>query len=472
LALIGDESYYWLWSERLAPSYFDHPAGVAVMVRLSTLALGRGEAGIRWLNASLGLASVLLSYAIGARLFSRDAGLLAAAMLGLSAPYLVISRFVYPDALQLSLLLLSLYLIVPFITEREHSPAAIPTYRFWAVGLSMAALFNTKYNVYLYGLAVGSIVLWSHPALLRDRRTWGSIGIALCGLLPALWWNAANQWAPFHWQYTHLTAGAVHRTTLLGRLWHAFNYLTPPVACLAALGAVQYRHVRQRILLVPALLLTLPVLLSPADSPRNLIAGTALLLLLGAGAVHQWTQLRPLSVAVVALCLLVGLTGVYGLGTVLETLAPSPWPHSSVATGIRRDALGWRDAQVLDLDPQASVFALDYSIAAQLRYYTGIPVQTAWGQYRMWGVSEICNLEGEGHDPVVVIGLPHVDPAAVSQRLRSVFGDVQGPSEVALGDGREAKQVYIWRARECSIDTETFLQLFDLLSLLREGSAP
>jgi hypothetical protein len=468
--LIGDESYYWLWSERLAPSYFDHPAGVAVMIRLSTLVLGKSESGIRWLNASLGLGSVVLCYAIGSCLFSRGAGLLAAGMVGLGAPYLIISRFAYIDALQLFLLLLNVYLILPIAMERERVPTTLPSWRFWAVGLSMALLFNTKYSAYLYGLAIGAIVLLSRPALVRDWRTWGSVGIAMCGLLPTLWWNATNQWASFRWQIEHFVQGAVHQSTFFGGLWHAFLYLTPPVACLAALGATQLRTARERLLLVPALLLTVPVLLSPANSPRNLIVGTALLLLLAAGAMQQWIRRRSPAVALLVLSVLAAWTGAYGLGTVLGTLSPTPLPHSSVATAIRRDAQGWRDARGLNLDPEVPVFALDYSIASQLRYYTGLPVQTAWGQYRLWGIRDVCEPREDENDALAILALSYVDPVVVSQRLRSAFREVHGPAQVSLGDADGEKRLRIWTVRGCAIDVEDFLRRFDFVALIQEGS--
>jgi len=94
LELIGDESYFWLWSRHLDWAYFDHPAGVALMVRLSTVLGGESEAGIRWLNAALGLACVVLTYALGAQMLSRHAGLFAAFLVALGAPYLLTSRFV------------------------------------------------------------------------------------------------------------------------------------------------------------------------------------------------------------------------------------------------------------------------------------------------------------------------------------------------------------------------------------------
>ena len=30
--LSPDEAYYWVWSHRLAPSYFDHPPAVAIII--------------------------------------------------------------------------------------------------------------------------------------------------------------------------------------------------------------------------------------------------------------------------------------------------------------------------------------------------------------------------------------------------------------------------------------------------------
>ena len=65
LALIGDESYYWLWSRHLDWAYYDHPAGVAVLTWLSTALGGQSEAGIRWLNALLSTACIPLVYLVG-----------------------------------------------------------------------------------------------------------------------------------------------------------------------------------------------------------------------------------------------------------------------------------------------------------------------------------------------------------------------------------------------------------------------
>jgi hypothetical protein len=334
------------------------------------------------------------------------------------------------------------------------------------------------------------------PSLLRDRRAWWAAGVALLGLLPAVTWNAANDWASYRWQFAHFTQETLHRSTLMGRAWHAVRYLTPPLMLTGLAGTTQIRSVqtrgmqlhgvqsrgarprgaRRQMLYVPAIVLVLPIVLSPTDSPRNLVNGTALLLLLGCDALCRWTAKlqkrvspratdRARSVVGWALALLVVFwSELYGLGTVLETLRPTDWPHSPVAAAIRQDSLGWRDAPNLDLNSQALLFAVDYSIASQLRYYTGLSVHTAWGQYQLWGIPE---LEGPAglDDTAVVIALSYIDPDILSKRLQAAFAEAAGPTPRFLREGGEVKRLNVWTARGRQIDAETFLQMFDLLDL-------
>ena len=458
VALIPDESYYWLWSKRLALAYYDNAAGVAWMVRLSSLLGGQSELGIRWLNALLGMGTVYVAYSIGSRLFSQRAGIISAAILALGAPFLIVSRFVYTDALQIALLLFNVFLVLPFVTGE---PAEIPPWRFWAVGLSMAALFNTKYNAYLYALAVLGMLAWRRRSLLHDRRTWLAIAIAATGLLPVLLWNASHDWASFRWQYQHFVAGPVFRSTFWHNVMHAVRYLTPPVVLVSVLGAMQIKQLRRQILLVPALVLILPILLGSTDSPRNLLAGIVLLILLAGDAIDRWMgHSNWLAWGTVGGLLVI--TGLYGLGTVIETERTSALPASSIAQAIRVDSSGWRDAEMLGLHSQATVFALDYSIAPQLRYYAGVPVYTAWGQYQIWGLPPICGADALQGD-VQIVALPYLDPAMVSARLHDTFADIQGPIEISLGE----RSLRIWTVRHCTVDQQTFLDRFDFLGLLQ-----
>src|SRR5437764_10937128 len=47
LPLSFDEAYFWLWSKRLALSYFEHPPLIAIAIRAGTALLGDTELGVR-----------------------------------------------------------------------------------------------------------------------------------------------------------------------------------------------------------------------------------------------------------------------------------------------------------------------------------------------------------------------------------------------------------------------------------------
>src|SRR3981189_1763918 len=53
--LTFDEAYYWMWSKHLAGGYYDHPPGVAVVIRLGTMIAGDTELGVRLVSILLAL---------------------------------------------------------------------------------------------------------------------------------------------------------------------------------------------------------------------------------------------------------------------------------------------------------------------------------------------------------------------------------------------------------------------------------
>jgi 4-amino-4-deoxy-L-arabinose transferase-like glycosyltransferase len=453
-ALIGDESYYWLWSQRLDWAYFDHPAGVAVLTWLSTALLGQAEAGVRWLNALLGLGCVPLIYALGVRMFSRRAGLLAATALSVGAPYLLTSRFVYTDAPQLFLMLLNLCLFWRLASARPRPDLGTAL----AFGLSLALLFNTKYSAYLYAAGLLLAVIAGHRWLLAERRAWLAAAMAALGLLPVLLWNAAHGWVSLRWQLSHAGFSLTGEYSLLATVHHSAAYLTWPLVLLALIGLSSLRRPAGRLLGLVALCMLLPVLISPANSPRNLGNGlTALLLLAGA----RWPDslARPRQKWLVALlALTLGATAVYGLGTVADLAGPSPLPASSAVGDIRRDAAGWRELGRELSHRRGPFYALDYSIASQIWYYAEQPAFTAWGQYRIWGIPEA--------RAWTIVGLDYLPPQLVTERLSQAFDDVVGPEELQYRDRRANKVAYVWRCEGLVLDQASFLRQFDFLTLL------
>jgi len=459
LALIGDESYYWLWSRHLDWAYLDNAAGVAVLTWLSTTLGGHSELGIRWLNALLGVACIPLTYRVGAQMLSRRAGLLAALAVAVGAPFLLTSRFVYTDTLQLLLLLLNAHRFWRLASERPR-PRMVTAAAF---GLSLALLLNTKYSAYLYALALAVAVLVDHRHLLADRRFWLATSIGAAGLLPVVIWNAMHGWISFRWQLSHAVLGLSGQHSLPRNAYHSLTYLTWPLVVVSLAGLGLVRRPAERLLSLVALFLLLPVALSPANSPRNLSTGlVALLLLAGARWPTAWrhaARWRRMQAGLLGLAM--ALTALYGWGTVLNLPSPSPWPHSSAVDDIRRDASGWPDLGLALADSPDPVFALDYSIASQIWYYSARPAYTAWEQYRLWGIPAMQDM--------TIVSLAYLQEERITERLEAAFQAVEHPQRLSFATLGTVKTVYVWQAKGLRLDQETFLRQFDFLSLLEAG---
>jgi 4-amino-4-deoxy-L-arabinose transferase-like glycosyltransferase len=392
---------------------------------------------------------------VGQRLLSRRAGLLAAAAVAIGAPYLITSRFVYTDVLLLILLLLNLLAFWRLTRASGSIGAAL------AFGLSLAFLFNTKYSAYLYAAALLVALLLDHRPCLRSRHVWIGGLVGALGLVPVVAWNAHHQWASYRWQLSHATTAIAGGTSLFANAHHAVVYLTAPLLALGLLGLGRVRNASERLLTLVALFLLLPVGLSPANSPRNLTTGLVPLLLLAGTRLP--TDLKGRSQRAMAAILALVLLGsaAYGLGTVADLSRPSPLPSSSVVPAILREAAGWPDLGEALAEGLEPVFTLDYSLAAQVSYYTGRPATTAWGQYRIWGIPDL--------KKATIVALDYLPVEWVTRRLEEGYERVAGPERITVDERGVSKVVNVWRVEGLQWDQQTLLDRLDFLTLLEEA---
>lgn len=487
MPLFGDEAYYLLWAERLAPSYFDHPAGIALLLKASTLLAGRGEFGVRWLTALLSTACVPLAYRVGQRYVSAWGGIAAAGAVAFGPVYVITGRVAYPDTLQDFLLLLSLLAAYPVLVQ-SHPGKGKETVegQVWSwvrLGLALALLLNTKLTAVFLPVALAAYVMGWRRDLLRTRGLWLAVGMAVVGVAPVVAWNAAHDWATMRLALGQGGNFGLPAPALPAAWFYAVRYLSPPAVILGGAAAIRFAFAsvneyrkppaarRQPDVLGWCLLgvvagcVTLPVLLSAANSPRNLGLGClALWPLIGIGAqpgggrparrydgTRKWPALAGICLAALA---------IYAAGTVAALLGSSRLPQSAGATPIRLDAAGWPEiAHTLAPPEDAVVFAIDYSIAGQLSFYLDRPVYSSAGQFRVWGVPEL--------DRALVLSQGYVPADLVTERLRGSFSHVEGPARLEWLDSGDKKNIYIWRARGQQEPTAELVESLDFLSLAR-----
>jgi len=191
--LTFDEAYYWMWSKSLAFGYYDHPPGVAFVIRLGTIIAGDTELGVRLVSILLALPMSWAVYRSAAILFGgQRVAATAAILLNVTLMAAVGTMIVTPDA---PLLVASSFVLFFLAKVLETGRGA-----WWlAVGAAVGAALLSKYTALFFGLAI-SIWLVTVPKLRRWLISpWLYLGglVSLAIFLPVILWNADHHWVSF-----------------------------------------------------------------------------------------------------------------------------------------------------------------------------------------------------------------------------------------------------------------------------------
>lgn len=242
--LVPDETYYWLWTRHLAPGYFDHPPGIALLTALGTAIVGTTPAGVRagplctafitHVGAVIAAWQLAGQGDAGARAATRAAALMA--VVPIATLGLVLAT---PDAA-----LFAAAMIALLATERAlASPLRSRRgFGWWTLaGIGLGGALVAKYTAVLLPLGV-VIACISHPALRPRFREWGPWWASLLALVifsPVVLWNAMNDWVSFRFQLGH-GLGEVTRGSVLSRelnlLLGQFGLASPILLCLMAIA--------------------------------------------------------------------------------------------------------------------------------------------------------------------------------------------------------------------------------------------
>jgi mannosyltransferase len=169
----GSTFWYWVWHEE------GNMAAYYVMLH-EWLHFGVGEGAVRLLSLIPGVGAVPVMYGLGARLFGRKAGLLAAGFLALNACSVVVSQEARAYSFLVLGVLASTYFFVQLIERPTYSRA-------WIYGLVAGLTFYFQYFGILVPIAHGLSLV----ALPANRRPWNELSaasaiMAIAGA-PVLW---------------------------------------------------------------------------------------------------------------------------------------------------------------------------------------------------------------------------------------------------------------------------------------------
>lgn len=197
---IGDEAYYWLWGQRPALSYLDHPPLHAWLMGLVSLAFGWNVLSLRLLTWITFAVDVLVLWLFARRLAPDGwrPWFWTSLAIYLGSPILfVLGSIAFHDHLMIAFCLLSGFFFTGFVED-------------WAVGrrrygrLYLTALFLglallSKYNAALLGLGYLIVILANRDLrpLFRRWQTYAAAAIVVILQAPVIDWNLVNGLASF-----------------------------------------------------------------------------------------------------------------------------------------------------------------------------------------------------------------------------------------------------------------------------------
>src|ERR1700749_146547 len=191
--LTFDEAYYWIWSKNLAFGYYDHPPGVALVIRAGTLIAGDTELGVRLVSILLALPMSWAVYRTAEILFGgKRVAATATILLNVTLMAAVGTLIVTPDS---PLLVASSLVLFCLAKVLETGRGA-----WWlGVGAAVGAALLSKYTALFFGPA---ILIWlvSVPKVRRWLVSpWPYLGglVSLLMFTPVILWNADHHWVSF-----------------------------------------------------------------------------------------------------------------------------------------------------------------------------------------------------------------------------------------------------------------------------------
>ncbi len=218
--IVGDEAYYWFWSQNIQLSYFDHPAMIAWIIRVGTKILG-------FIHiqdfVSLRLTMILVStftFYIWLELFNFEKNKTTQNMLLFTIFYMLNPLLGFggiiatPDIPLMLFWALSALFVKKIVMHRRSIDYAM-------LGIFLGLGFCSKYHIVLFPITYLAFFIINKQISNFDLK---KVLLTLCfGLIfsmPVLIWNYQNDFLSFKFQLSH-GLGSAEKTSSYDWLWTA-----------------------------------------------------------------------------------------------------------------------------------------------------------------------------------------------------------------------------------------------------------
>ena len=199
-----DEGYYYLYTQHLDWSYFDHPVFVALTTGLGIWITGIvSPFTLRIGTLILYTASLLLMYLTSARLFNVKAAKITLILTSIIPIFQIgFGVVTLPDSPLIffwsATLCCAVYEFFP-LADKSY----VPSYRLSILGILIGFACLSKYHGFFLGFSLVAFCVSSKPHRRALASPWTGLGLILfiLTLFPLILWNFQHDWASFRFQF-------------------------------------------------------------------------------------------------------------------------------------------------------------------------------------------------------------------------------------------------------------------------------
>jgi 4-amino-4-deoxy-L-arabinose transferase-like glycosyltransferase len=237
IAIMGpmpQDAYYFFYSEHLALSYFDHPPGIAYLLRLFTAVFGKNVFAIKLADSTVTLLTVFFFYKLSRSIYGRAEAVKSMLLFFSTLMVTILSLVSTPDTPLLLFWTISLWMLHKAIFLQKK------VYWIWD-GIAMGLAFDSKYpGIFLpAGMLLFLILSRPNRKYLLTIWPWMTCLVFILTISPVMIWNFGNNFASFRFQgeerVESVSAFKLQPKYLLGVIGHQAAILIPII-----FGAIFY----------------------------------------------------------------------------------------------------------------------------------------------------------------------------------------------------------------------------------------
>ncbi len=202
----NDEAYYFLYALKIQPNYFDHPPGVAFLIRIFTLNLTlTDEFFVRLGPIACAAAGTWLTYRLGTLLKNEQTGWFAAILYTASLyTSLLAGTFIIPDSPQVVAWLGALLVMHGILVIPEDQSVPIRSWLLFGLLAGVTVLCKV-HGIFLWVSLGGYLVLFARKRL-ASPGIYVSAAVTAVVISPILIWNIQNDFITYRFHSERLDA--------------------------------------------------------------------------------------------------------------------------------------------------------------------------------------------------------------------------------------------------------------------------